>query len=192
MMLGRLGAHPETLRARGSAAGRSTRRLARVWEGGRGQDSVALTVVAAGARAAGRPPPGSPGLPPHGPASRQGAWVSDTSSGQRRSAWRPGHTSGTPQTPWPCPWPSAARNGRSPRSDTHRWPRNPPGVQRSEASGPEACSMPTHPHRQGVTGAARPRPRPTPAVPGDTWAARRRPVPASRCSSSSPSPWRSA
>src|SRR4029453_13966648 len=127
MMLGRLGAHPETLRARGSAAGRSTRRLARVWEGGRGQDSVALTAVAAGARAAGRPPPGSPGLPPHVPASWQGAWVSDTSLVQRRSAWRPDHTSGTPEIPWPSPSASAARIRRSRRSDTRRWPRNSPG-----------------------------------------------------------------
>ena len=149
MMLGRLGAHPEALRVRGSAAGRSTRLLARVWEGRRGQDSVALTVVVAGAVAAGRPPAGSPGLPPHVPASWQGAWVSETSSAQRRSAWRPDHTSGTPQTPWPCPSASAARSSRSRRSDTRKWPRNPPRMRRSEASGPEACSMPTHPHRQG-------------------------------------------
>ena len=85
-----------------------------------------MIVVVAGALAAGRPPLGSPGWPPHGPESWQGAWVSDWSSGLRRSAWRPDHTSGTPQTPWPCPSSSAARNSRSRRSDTHRWPHNPP------------------------------------------------------------------
>jgi hypothetical protein len=122
---------------------------ARVWEGARGRDLVALSVVVAGAGVAGRPPAGSRGLPPHGPASRQRAWVSDWSSVPRRSAWRPDHTWGTPPTPWPCPSASAARNSRSRRSDTRRWPHNPPGVRRSEASGPEACSMPAHPHRQG-------------------------------------------
>jgi hypothetical protein len=110
---------------------------------------VALNVVVAGAVAAGRPPPGSPGLPPQVPASWQGAWVSETSSAQRRSAWRLDHTSGTPPTPGPYPSASAARNRRSHRSDTRRWPHNPPGIQRSEASGPEACSMPMHSYRQG-------------------------------------------
>ena len=124
---------------------------ARVWEGARGQDSAALIVVVAGALAAGRPPAGGPGLPPHGPASWQGALASDTSSAQRRSAWRPGHTSGTLSMRRPCPSASAARTSRSRRSDTRRWPRNSPGVQRSEASGPETCSMPTRTQRQGVT-----------------------------------------
>jgi hypothetical protein len=105
---------------------------ARVWEDARGQDLVALSVVVAGVGAAGRPLPGSPGLPPHGPASWQGAWGSDTSSVQRRSAWRPDHTSGTPQTPWPYPSASAARNSRSRRSDTRRRPHNPPRMRRSE------------------------------------------------------------
>jgi hypothetical protein len=128
---------------------------ARVWEGEREQDLAGWNRVVAGAGAAGRPPPGSPGLPPHGPASWQGAWASDTSSAQRRSAGHPAHTSGTPPTPWPCPWPSAARNSRSRRSDIRRWPPNPPGMQRSEALGPEACSMPTHSHRQEWAGVDR-------------------------------------
>jgi hypothetical protein len=146
-------AHRQALqaRARRRALDATAWPWARVWEGARGQDSAELSVVVAGVGAAGRPLPGSPGLPPHEPASWQGAWVSDTSSVQRRSAWRPDHTSGTPQTPWPYPSASAARNSRSRRSDTRRRPRNPPRMRRSEASGPEACSMPTHPHRQGAT-----------------------------------------
>jgi hypothetical protein len=112
---------------------------------------VRWNVVVAGVGAAGRPPPGSPGWPPHAPASWQGAWGSDRSSAPRRSAWRPDHTSGTPQTPWQSPSPSAARNSRSRCSDTRRWPHKPPGMRRSEASGPEACSMPAHPYRQGPT-----------------------------------------
>src|SRR5215208_6559269 len=50
----------------------AARRRAMVWEGARGQDSVAWKVVA-GAGAPGRPPVGSRGLPPRAPASWQGA-----------------------------------------------------------------------------------------------------------------------
>jgi hypothetical protein len=83
--------------------------------------------VVAGAGAPDRPPPGRPGLPPHAPASWQGAWMSDTSSVRRRPAWHPDRRLGTPQTPWPYPWASAARNGRNGCNGTRRWPLIPPG-----------------------------------------------------------------
>jgi hypothetical protein len=120
------GAHRQAVKARTRrrALAAAAWPSARAWEGARGQDLVALSVVVAGVGVAGRPPAGSPGLPPHGPASWQGAWVSGWSSGLRRSAWRPDHTSGTPPTPWPFPSSSAARNSRSRRSDTRRWPHN--------------------------------------------------------------------
>ena len=111
----------------------TARRRARVWEGARGRDSVKQDVVVGGAGAPGRPPAGSRGLPPHAPASWQGAWVSGRSSARRRSAWRPDHSSGTPPSPWPYPSASAARNSRSHHSDSRRWPQGPPKVRRSEA-----------------------------------------------------------
>ena len=129
-LIGKQSAHE----ARRPGLDTAARQKARVWEGARGRDSVAWGVVVAGAGAPGRLPLGSPGLPPHAPASWQGAWVSGTSSAQRRPAWRPDRSSGTTQPPWPCPWASAARNGRTRRSDTRRWPLGPPGMRRSEAS----------------------------------------------------------
>jgi hypothetical protein len=114
----------------------AARRRARVWEDARGQDSVAWE-VAAGAGAPGRPPGGSRGLPPHAPASWQEAWVFGRSSARRRSAWRPDRSSGTRQSPWPSPSASAARNGRTHRSDTRRWPLSPPKLRRSEAHEPQ-------------------------------------------------------
>ena len=122
----------------------TARRRARVWEGARGRDSVAWD-VAADAGAPGRPPAGSRGLLPHAPASWQGAWVSGRSSAQRRSAWRPDRSSGTRQSPWPCPSASAARNGRSHRSDSRRWPLSPPKVRRSEALRPQGKLCPCTP-----------------------------------------------
>jgi hypothetical protein len=126
----------------------AARRRARVWEGARGRDSVKWGVVVAGARAPGRPPAGSRGLPPHAPASWQGAWASGRSSAQRRSAWRPDRSSGTPQSLWPCPSASAARNSHSHRSDSRRWPLSPPKVRRSEALEATRQAMPMHPRGQ--------------------------------------------
>jgi hypothetical protein len=123
----------------------TARRRARVWGGARGRDSVAWDVVA-GAGAPGRPPAGSRGLPPHAPASWQEAWVSGRSSARRRAAWRPDRSSGTPQSPWPCPSASAAQNSRSHRSDSRRWPRSPPKVRRSEALRPQGKLCPCTPH----------------------------------------------
>jgi hypothetical protein len=113
----------------------TAQRRATVWEGARERDSVAWNVVA-GAGAPGRPPAGRRGLPPHAPASWQEAWVSGRSSARRRSAWRPDRSSGTPQSPWPSPSASAARNVRSHRSDSRRWPLSPPKMRRSEALRP--------------------------------------------------------
>jgi hypothetical protein len=110
----------------------TARRRARVWEGARGRDSVAWD-VAAGAGAPGRPPGGSRGLPPHAPASWQEAWVFGRSSARRRSAWRLDYSLGTRQSPSPSPSASAARNGRTHRSDSRRWPLSPPNMRRSEA-----------------------------------------------------------
>jgi hypothetical protein len=126
----------------------TARRRARAWEGARGQDSVAWD-VGGGAGAPARPPLGSRGLPPHAPASWQGAWVSDTSSAQRSSAWRRDRSSGTPQSPWPYPSASAARNSRSRRTDSRRWPLSPP--KDATVGGVEAATqaMPMHPRRQG-------------------------------------------
>src|SRR5215204_1157344 len=122
----------------------TARRRARVWEGARGRDSVASDVVA-DAGAPGRPPGGSRGLPPHAPASWQGAWVFGRSSARRRSAWRPDRSSGTPQSRWPYPSASAARSCRSHRSDSRRWPRSPPKVRRSEALRPRGKLCPGTP-----------------------------------------------
>jgi hypothetical protein len=128
---------------------------ARVWEGARGRDSVAWDVVA-GAAAPGRPPAGRRGLPPHAPASWQGAWMSGRSSAPRRSAWRPDRSWGTRQSPWPCPSASAARNSRTHRSDSHRWPLSPPKVRRSEALRPQGKLCPCTPDvkRRRTTGSA--------------------------------------
>jgi hypothetical protein len=119
----------------------TAQRRATVWEGARERDSVAWNVVA-GAGAPGRPPAGRRGLPPHAPASWQEAWVSGRSSARRRSAWRPDRSSGTPQSPWPSPSASAARNSRSHRSDSRRWPRSPPKMRRSEALRPHSKLCP--------------------------------------------------
>ena len=106
-------------------------------------------VVVAGAGAPGRPPAGSRGLPPHVPASWQGAWVSGRSSARRRSAWRPNRSSGTPRSPWPCPWASAARSSRSRRSDSRSWPLSPPKMRRSEALRPQGKLCPCTPDVKG-------------------------------------------
>jgi hypothetical protein len=127
----------------------TARRRARVWGGARGRDSAKWDVVVVGAGAPRRPPLGSRGLPPHVPASWQGAWMSGRSSARRRSAWRPDRSSDTPQPLWPCPSASAARNGRSHRSDIRRWPLSPP--KDATVGGVEAArqAMPMHPRRQG-------------------------------------------
>jgi hypothetical protein len=122
-------------------------RRARVWEDARGRDSVAWD-VAAGAGAPGRPPAGSRGLPPHAPASWQEAWGFGRSSARRRSAWRPDRSSGTRRSPWPCPSASAARNGRTHRSDSRRGPLSPPKMRRSEAHEATGQAMPRHPRGQ--------------------------------------------
>jgi hypothetical protein len=122
----------------------TARRRARVWEGARGRDWVAWDVVAGGG-APGRPPAGSRGLPPHAPTSWQEAWVSGRSSARRRSAWRPDRSSGTPQSPWPSPSASAARSGRTDRSDSRRRPLSPPKMRRSEALRPHGKLCPCIP-----------------------------------------------
>jgi hypothetical protein len=134
----------------------TAQRRARVWEGARGQDSAAWD-VAAGAGPPGRPPAGGRGLPPHAPACWQGAWTSGRSSARRRSAWRPDRSSGTPQSPWPYPLASAARNSRSHRSDSRRGPLSPPKVRRAEALRPQGKQCPCTPHvkRRRTSGSAR-------------------------------------
>jgi hypothetical protein len=104
--------------------------------------------VAADAGAPGRPPAGRRGLPPHVPAFWQGAWMSGRSSARRRSAWRPDRSPGTPPWLWPYPSASAARNSRSHRSDSRRWP--PESSQGATVGGLEATrqAMPMHPRGQ--------------------------------------------
>ena len=130
-----LGAHREAVRAWGHGdrtLDATARRGARVWGGARGRDSVAWDVVA-GAGAPGRPPAGSRGLPPHAPASWQGAWACGRSSAQRRSRLASRPQLGHATVAMAVPIGIRCSNSRSRRSDSRRWPLSPPKVRRSEA-----------------------------------------------------------
>jgi hypothetical protein len=67
--------------------------------------------------------------------------------GTRRASRCPSCASGTPQSPSPCPSASAARNSRSHRSGSRRWPLTPPMVRRSEALRPRGKLCPIHSRR---------------------------------------------